>query len=67
MIEFYFFRTTDFKLFFSFPLEGVDVVCYEFENKFLLKLDSIGVVGVYSFDKVMSIVSLFESDYEWCY
>jgi hypothetical protein len=56
-----FFKGGKAKLYFNFPYGGFNVSCFECKGRFLLIVEDLGVIGVYSYSSLMNIVSSFES------
>lgn len=40
----------------------LNIFCFECKDQFLLFIDKFGVIGVYSYDSLMDIISSIESD-----
>ena len=57
-----FFRSGKVRLFFNFPYMDLNIFCFECKDQFLLFIDKFGVIGVYSYDSLMDIISSIESD-----
>ncbi len=52
-------------LVFRFSYSCCSLCCYKCNNSYYLYVDKLGLVGVYSFSSLMSIVSSFESDFTY--
>ena len=40
----------------------LNISCFECKGRFLLFIDKFGVIGVYSYDSLMDIISSIESE-----
>ena len=57
-----FFRGRKAKLYFNFPYGDLNVSCFECKGRFLLSVEKLGVIGIYSHASLMNIISSFESE-----
>lgn len=57
-----FFNGRKAKLYFNFPCGDLNIFCFECEGRFLLSVDKLGIIGIYSHTSLMNIISSFESE-----